>query len=88
LAAVGLQIVLYFTYLAVRLCGPEGPGTGVFASKGVFPTLADFVLVEPSRSISQVAEHLLYNTSGVMYRRSLAEVHRSVRTAKLMFRLI
>jgi ribosomal protein RSM22 (predicted rRNA methylase) len=59
-----------------KICDDAGPGTGVFASKGVFPSLSDFVLVEPSRSMSQVAEHLLYDTSGVMYRRSLAEVHR------------
>ena len=58
------------------LCVAAGPGTGVFAAKTVWPSITDVVLVEQSRSMSQVAEHLLYETPGVMYRRSMADVHR------------
>lgn len=55
----------------------SGPGTAVFAAKEQWPdTLFDFTVVEPSRSMMQVAEHLLVNTPGVMYRRSLLEAVR------------
>ena len=54
-----------------------GPGTAIWAARTVFPdTLFDFVAVEPSRSMMQVAEHLCADLPGVMYRRSWEEVER------------
>jgi ribosomal protein RSM22 (predicted rRNA methylase) len=61
----------------------SGPGTAVLAAKAVWPdTLFDVVIVEPSRSMSQVAEHLLADTPGVMFRRSMDEVARFHRGKK------
>jgi ribosomal protein RSM22 (predicted rRNA methylase) len=55
-----------------------GPGSAIVAARAVWPdSLFDLVAVEPSRSMTQVAEHLLADVpGGVMYRRSLEEVHR------------
>jgi ribosomal protein RSM22 (predicted rRNA methylase) len=56
----------------------SGPGSAVFAARTVWPeSLFDVVVVEPSRSMMQVAEHLLADLpGGAMFRRSLAEVQR------------
>jgi ribosomal protein RSM22 (predicted rRNA methylase) len=72
----------------------SGPGTALWAAREVWGdarnpagssgssstgVLGDVVLVEPSRSMSQVAEHLLTlsgHAGGVMHRRSLADVRR------------
>ena len=56
----------------------SGPGSAVFAARTVWPdSLFDVVVVEPSRSMTQVAEHLLADLpGGAMFRRSLDEVHR------------
>lgn len=54
-----------------------GPGAAVWAARTQWPdTLVDVVVVEPSRSMTQVAEHLLADVPGVMYRRSMEEVAR------------
>lgn len=54
-----------------------GPGSAICAAREVWEeSVMDVVAVEPSRSMTQVAEHLLHDFSGVMYRRSLAEVRR------------
>lgn len=46
-------------------------------SSGGHPALrGDIVCVEQSASMTQVAEHLLADTPGVMFRRSLADVSR------------
>lgn len=65
----------------------SGPGTAVWAAREVWgpQALREVVLVEPSRSMSQVAEHLLTLSGapgGVMHRRSLAEVARLHRGAR------
>jgi ribosomal protein RSM22 (predicted rRNA methylase) len=54
-----------------------GPGSAVLAAREVWPdSLFDVVVVEPSRSMTQVAEHMLADTPGVMYRRTLDDVAR------------
>ena len=54
-----------------------GPGAAPWAAREVWPdSLNDYVLVEPSRSMAQVAEHMLADFPGVVTRRSLAEVAR------------
>lgn len=54
-----------------------GAGSAIFAARNIWPeSLFDVVVVEPSRSMTQVAEHMLADIPGVMYRRSLEEVHR------------
>lgn len=60
-----------------------GPGAGVWAARETWAdTLFDIVVVEPSRSMMQVAEHLLADTPGVMYRKSWEEVVRFHRGKK------
>lgn len=60
----------------------SGPGAAVFAAREVWSGLDDIVVVEPSRSMSQVAEHLLVDSPGVFYRKSLADVTRFHRGKK------
>ena len=67
----------------------SGPGTYVWAAREVWGAdggaLGELVLVEPSRSMSQVAEHLLTLAGvpgGVTHRRSVADVFRMHRGAR------
>lgn len=55
----------------------SGPGSAVFAARAVWPdTLHDIVCIEPSRSMNQVAEHVLADVPGVVYRRDMADLAR------------
>lgn len=55
-----------------------GPGSAIAAAQKLWPdSIFDVVAVDPSRSMTQIAEHMLSGSAGgVMFRRSLAEVHR------------
>jgi ribosomal protein RSM22 (predicted rRNA methylase) len=55
-----------------------GPGSSIVAAQKIWPdSIFDIVAVDPSRSMTQIAEHMLDGISGgVMFRRTLAEVQR------------
>lgn len=55
-----------------------GPGSATLAARDVWPdSLTDAcVLVDPSRAMAQIAEHMLAASPGVAVRRSLEEVRR------------
>lgn len=54
-----------------------GPGGGDALSTFVAAPLSDIIAVEPSRSMTQVAEHMLADVApGTLFRRSLADVAR------------
>ena len=55
-----------------------GPGSAIAAAQKIWPdSIFDVVAVDPSRSMTQIAEHMLSGSAGgVMFRRTLAEVHR------------
>ncbi len=56
----------------LRCC--TGPGTSVFAAQAVWPSINDVVLVDHSMSMTQAAEHLLYDTPGALFLRHLGQV--------------
>lgn len=54
-----------------------GPGSAILAAHELWKdSLFDIVAVEPSRSMTQVAEHLLADIPGIMYRKNMEEVLR------------
>lgn len=59
----------------------SGTGSAVWAARDVWSAGAtDVVAVEPSRSMQQVAAHLLQSAPGVSWRRSLGDVERTAAT--------
>ena len=55
----------------------SGPGSAILAAHQLWKdSLFDIIAVEPSRSMTQVAEHLLADIPGIMYRKNLDEVFR------------
>ena len=53
-------------------------GADAATALGKGGVLQEIVAVEPSRSMQQVSEHLLHDVPGVVFRRSLADVERTV----------
>jgi len=53
-------------------------GADTNTAMGQGGTLHEVVAVEPSRSMQQLCEHLLHDAPGVLYKRSLGEVERSL----------
>lgn len=55
----------------------SGTGSAIWAARELWgSSLKDVMAVEPSKSMRQVSQHLLYDMPGLQFRKSLREVQR------------